>query len=135
MALGGGKFTVMNKVLPGTYINVTSEAAAGLGLQNGIVAIPFCLNWKADAAIIEISADDFQTDCWNKLGYSPTDPALKQIREIFTAGASKVIIYNLNNGTKASNTYATALYKGTRGNDIKIKIAVAVDDPDKFDVS
>lgn len=135
MALGGGKFTVMNKVLPGTYINVTSEAAAGLGLQNGIVAIPFCLNWKADAAIIELTAEDWQTDCWNKLGYNPLDNALKQIREIFTAGASKVLIYNLNCGAKAANSYAEALYKGTRGNDIKIKITVNVDDATKFDVS
>ena len=135
MALGGGKFTTMNKVLPGTYINVTAKPSEAFGLESGIVAVPFCLNWMADAAIIEITAEEWLGECWRKLGYENDAAALRPIREIFTAGATKVIVYNTNNGTKASNTYATAKYKGTRGNDIKIKIETNVDDNTKLDVS
>ena len=134
MALGGGKFTVMNKKLPGTYVNVTTKPSEYFGLESGIVAIPFCLNWEADAKIIEITAEDWLGRCWDLLGYTNDASALKQIREIFAGGATKVLVYNLNVGTKASNTYATAKYKGTRGNDIKIKIQTNVEDSSKFDV-
>lgn len=135
MALGGGKFTVMNKKLPGTYVNFTTKLSERFGLESGIVAIPFCLNWKAEGTIHEITAEDWLGYCWDKLGYNNDAAALKQIREIFTGGATKVIIYNLNNGTKATSSYATAKYKGTRGNDIKIKIDTSVDDNTKFDVT
>ena len=135
MALGGGKFTSMTKVLPGTYINVTAESVFNSELESGIVALPFCLNWGPDAKIIELSAADWAASCWDILGYSPDAAVLLPIREIFTAGATKVILYNLNCGAKASGTYATAKYKGTRGNSIKIKIAVNVDDNTKWDVT
>lgn len=135
MALGGGKFTVMNKVLPGTYINVLTTPNERSGLERGIVAFPFCLNWGADAAVIEISATDWKKCSLEKLGYKNDADAMKPIREIFTGGATKVLIYNMNNGAKASNTYATAKFKGTRGNDIKIAISANVDDQTKFDVT
>lgn len=135
MALGGGKFTSMTKVLPGTYINVTAESVFNSELESGIVALPFCLNWGPDAQVIELSAADWAAKCWDILGYSPDAAVLLPIREIFTAGASKVILYNLNCGAKASGTYATAKYKGTRGNSIKIKVAANVDDNTKFDVT
>ena len=35
MALGGGTFTVQNKVLPGAYINFVSLATATATFQNG----------------------------------------------------------------------------------------------------
>lgn len=135
MALGGGKFTSMTKVLPGTYINVTAESVFNSELESGIVALPFCLNWGPDAKIIELSAADWAASCWDILGYSPDAAVLLPIREIFTAGASKVILYNLNCGAKATGTYATAKYKGTRGNSIKIKVAANVDDNTKWDVT
>ena len=135
MALGGGKFTSMTKKLPGAYINVTAEAVYNSALENGIVALPFCLNWGPDAACIELTASEWAARCWDILGYGPDSSELLPIREIFTAGASKVILYNLNCGAKASGTYATAKYKGTRGNSIKIKIAANVDDNTKYDVT
>ena len=135
MALGGGKFTSMTKKLPGTYINVTSEAAYSGGLDSGIVALPFCLSWGPDAAVIEITAADWIAKCWQILGYGPDADELKPIREIFTGGASKVILYNMNCGAKASGSYATAKHKGTRGNSIKIKVAANVDDSTKWDVT
>ena len=135
MALGGGRFTTMNKILPGSYINVVTKASEGFGLATGIVAFPWQMSWGADAAITEITADDFVGKCFEKLGYENTDAAVLPLAEIFTGGAKRILIYNLNNGVKASNTFATAVYKGTRGNDIKIKIASNVDDNTKYDVT
>lgn len=135
MALGGGRFTTMNKILPGSYINVITKASEGFGLATGIVAFPWQMSWGADAAITEITSDDFVGKCFEKLGFENTDAAVMPLSEIFKGGATRVLIYNLNNGVKASNTFATAVYKGTRGNDIKIKIASNVDDPTKYDVT
>ena len=135
MALGGGRFTTMNKILPGSYINVITNQAESFGLESGVVAFPWCMNWGPDAAITEITADDFVGKCFEKLGYEPADAAMLPLKELFTGGATKVLIYNLNTGVKASNTYATAKYKGTKGNSITIKIANDVDDVTKFDVS
>lgn len=134
MALGGGRFTSMNKILPGTYINVITNSSENYGIESGVVAIPLCLNWGPQASIIEITSDDFTGKCFEKLGYENSAAAMQPLRELFKGGATKVLIYNLNNGAKATNTYATAVYAGTRGNDIKIKIANNVDDITKFDV-
>ena len=134
MALGGGRFITMNKALPGTYINVITNSTENFGIESGIVAFPFCMSWGKDAAITEITADEFMSKCFEKLGYDATAPEVLPIKEIFTGGATKVLIYNLNSGAKASNTYATAKYKGVRGNDITIRISNNVDDVTKYDV-
>lgn len=134
MALGGGKFVTMNKILPGAYINVITKTVKNYGIETGIVAFPTCLNWGKDG-VTEITIDDWVGKCFEKLGYENDAEELTAIREIFTGGAIKVLLYNLNNGAKASCTYATAKFKGTRGNDIKIKIAANVDNPEKFDVT
>lgn len=135
MALGGGRFTTMNKVLPGTYINVVTNTSESLGLESGIVAIPLCLNWGPDATVVSITAEEWLAGPWTKLGYMADADELKAIREIFAGGASRVLVYNLNVGAKADGTFATAKYKGTRGNSIKIKVAPNVDDPTYFDVT
>lgn len=136
MALGGGKFATMNKILPGTYINVITQTTENHSIENGVVALPYCLNWGPKASIIEVLATESATDIFNKLGYDFSSAEnLLPIREIFKGGATKIILYNLNDGEKASCTYATAKHEGVRGNDIKIKIVANVDDPSKKDVS
>jgi hypothetical protein len=60
---------------------------------------------------------------------------MKPLRDLFKY-ARTAYLYRLNSGgTKATNTFATALFGGTRGNAIKIVIAANVDDPTKWDVS
>lgn len=46
MALGGGTFTLQNKVLPGSYINFISAARASSTLsERGVAAFPILLDW------------------------------------------------------------------------------------------
>ena len=135
MALGGGKFITMNKVLPGAYINVTAEPVSTNELERGVVALPVCMTWGPDAEIMELTAREWESRCWNILGYNRDAAEIQAIREVFAGGASTIVLYNLNCGAKATGTYATAKYKGTRGNSIKIKIAANVDDNTKYDVT
>lgn len=129
MALGGGTFLTQNKVLPGAYINFVSAAGASAALgERGYAAVGLSLDWGEEDKIIEVSSADFQTRSMELFGYDYTADELLYLREMFL-NASTVYVYRLNGGgTKASNTYATALYGGTRGNDITIVIEEQTDD-------
>lgn len=61
MALGGGTFTTMNKVLPGAYINFVSIARAlGTMGERGIVAMPLEMDWGPEDEVITIDAESFK---------------------------------------------------------------------------
>lgn len=136
MALGGGKFLVQNKILPGTYINFISAMKASANLSDrGYIALPVALDWGPDDKVFAVSPEDFQKESLSILGYDYTHPKLKGLRDLFKHPLRMVYFYKLmNNGTKAQNTYCTAKYKGIRGNDLKIVIGANVDDPTKVDV-
>lgn len=135
MAHGGGTWLTQNKVMPGTYINFTSLAKASATLSDrGIAAAPFELNWGPEGTVFEVTSGDFQKNSKTIFGYGYDAPALLALREIFKH-ATKVYCYRLGTGTKATNTFATAKYPGTRGNDITIAITANVDNEDAFDVS
>lgn len=123
MALGGGKFQTQNKVFPGAYINFVSAAkTADASLGRGVAAVGMELNWGADDTIFSVTSEDATRDALKVFGYKYNAGELKNIREIFR-NANTCYFYKLNTGgEKASNTYATAKYKGTRGNDLKIVI-------------
>lgn len=135
MALGGGTFIAQNKVLPGAYINFISVATASATLgDRGYAAMALELDWGAEGKIIEVTASDFQKNSLKIFGHSYADDKMKGLRDLFM-NISTLYAYRLGTGgVKASNTYATALYSGTRGNDIKIAIQANVDDNSKFDV-
>lgn len=135
MALGGGTFQVQNKVLPGAYINFISKAAATAALSDrGIATMPLELDWGKAGEVFEVTSGDFQKNSLKIFGYSYDNEKLKGLRELFR-GAKKLYAYRLNGGgVKASCTYATAKYPGTRGNDLKIVIQENADDDTKFDV-
>lgn len=140
MALGGGTFTVPNKVLPGAYINFVSMARAlGSMGDRGIVAIPLEMNWGPEDEVVTIDAGEFQKESLNILGYGYGDEELKPLREVFK-GAKLVKLYRINgSGKKATATIEeaitiTAKYPGTRGNDIKIVVQANIDNEDTFDV-
>lgn len=136
MALGGGTFIAQNKVLPGAYINFVSVAAASATLSDrGIAAIGVELNWGVTGSIFEVTNGDFQKNSLKIFGYSYDHENLKGLRDLF-ANINTLLCYRLNGGgVKASNTFATAKYAGTRGNDLKIVIAKNADDNTKWDVS
>jgi len=138
MALGGGVWFTQNKILPGSYINFISRATASAALSDrGVAAIAAALDWGADGDIITLTPEDIQKNSLKLLGYSYSDEKLKGLRDLFR-NARLVYLYKLNSnvsGGKASNDFATALYAGTRGNALTIRIAKNADDESKWDVS
>lgn len=135
MALGGGGFTTQNKELPGTYINFVSAASASAALSDrGIATMPLELDWGVEDAVFEVTNEDFQKNSMKVFGYAFDSPKLTGLSDLFI-GAKTLYAYRLNSGgTKAANDFATALYGGTRGNDLKIVIQANTDDSTKFDV-
>ena len=135
MALGGGTFIAQNKVLPGAYINFISIATASATIgDRGFAAMGLDLDWGKEEQIIEVTNGDFQKNSMKIFGYSYADEKMKGLRDLFI-NIKTLFCYRLTSGgVKASNTFATALYCGTRGNDIKITIQANVDDNSKFDV-
>ena len=123
MALGGGTFLTQNKILPGAYINFISVAQASATLSDrGIVTIPLAMNWGPEGKIFTVEQADFIKNSQKIFGYAYTADELKPMREIFLH-AKTVHFFRLgSSGVKASNTYATAKYPGTRGNDLRIVI-------------
>lgn len=136
MALGGGSFTTLDKGLPGTYINFVSTASASPALSDrGTATMPLELDWGKEGEIFEVTSEDFGKDSMRIFGYEPQHEKMKGLRDLFM-GANILYAYRLNGGgAKASNDFATALYGGVRGNDLKIVIQANVDDAEKFDVS
>lgn len=135
MALGGGGFTAQNKVLPGAYINFVSAASASAQLSDrGIATMPLELDWGPENKVFEVTSEDYQKHCQSIFGYAFDHEKMKGIADLFQ-GARTLYAYRLNGGgEKASNIFATALYCGTRGNDLKIVIQTNTDDPAKMDV-
>lgn len=125
MALGGGTFLTQNKVLPGSYINFVSLTRATATLSDrGIAAIALPLSWGLDDEVFTVSLADFQKNCKKIFGYDYTADAMKGLRDLFL-NVQSVHCYKLGTGKKAENTFATAKYSGTRGNDIIIAITAA----------
>lgn len=134
MALGGGTFIAQNKVLPGSYINFISVASASATLSDrGIVTMPLELNWGVSDEIFEVTQADFLKNSMKYFGYAYDADEMKGLRDLFLY-AQTLYTYRLNGGgDKATCTFATAKYAGTRGNDLKIVIQANVDDSKTFD--
>ncbi len=135
MALGGGTFTAQNKELPGAYINFVSAASATAALSDrGIATMPLELDWGREGEVFEVTNEEFQKNSMKIFGYAFDNPKMTGLRDLFL-GAKSLYAYRLNSGgEKASNSFATALYGGIRGNDLKIVIQTNADDVTKFDV-
>lgn len=139
MALGGGTFLVQNKVLPGSYINFVSASKASATLSDrGIATMPLDLDWGIDNAIFTVTNEQFQKDSLKIFGYPYTHDKLKGLRDLFQ-NIKTGHFYKLNSGgVKAANIYATALYRGSRGNSLKIVIEsseTSTEGNPKYDVS
>lgn len=135
MALGGGTFTAQNKVLPGSYINFVSAARATASLsERGIAALALELDWGQEGTVFTVHAEELQKRALALFGYDYTHEKLKGIRDLFK-NIKTLHAFRLGASTKAQNTFATAKFGGTRGNDLKVVIAANVDNPSKFDVT
>lgn len=134
MALGGGTFITQNKVLPGSYINFISAAAASATLSDrGVATMPLEMDWGAEGSVFTVTQEDFLKNSMKFFGYSYSDAKMKGLRDLFK-GVKTLYGYRLNTGgEKATCTFATAKYAGIRGNDLKIVIKANVEDATKFD--
>lgn len=138
MPIGGGTFTVQNKIIPGAYINFVSMGTNAKMGSRGIAALPIELNWGPENQVFEMTAADFNASCLKIFGYDPTDTNILLVREALKR-AKTLLIYRVNSGgTKASVTVGgltvTARWCGTRGNDIKVAVITNIDDPTKADI-
>lgn len=135
--LGGGTYTVQNKVLNGAYINFISASKASATLSDrGVATMPLELDWGVDNTVFEVTPADFQKNSLAIFGYPYTHEKMKGLRDLFANNIKTFYAYKLTSvgGVKASNEYANANYTGIRGNDLKVVISVNVDNTDKFDV-
>ena len=135
MALGGGAFLTQDKIIPGSYINFVSTSRANAALSDrGVATMPLELDWGVEDQVFKVNSVDFQKDSLKIFGYEFDHEKMKGLRELFK-NIHTLYAYRLNGGgIKATNTYATAKYAGTRGNDIKIIVKKNVDDENAFDV-
>ena len=138
MPIGGGTFTVQNKILPGAYINFVSLGSVVKMGTRGVAALPLELNWGPENKVFSIYAEDFNKTALNVFGYDPTAADILLVREALKR-ARTLLIYRVNSGgTKATATVGgmtvTAAYGGTRGNAISVAILTNADDATNVDV-
>lgn len=133
MAWGGGTFLTPNKIIGGAYINFVSKAVPSATLlDRGVVAFGFEMDWGVDDKIFEVVESDVLKNSLELFGYDYADAKLAGVKDIFK-NARKLYAFKLNTGgDKASNDYATAKYKGVRGNDLNVVIENSLDEEATF---
>ena len=78
--MAGGTWTSQNKVLPGVYINVSSQGSLNAAIgSRGIVAMAEPLSWGPTGVISEYTPGQDSTDL---IGYPLTSPKALFINEI-----------------------------------------------------
>ena len=141
--MAGGTWVSQNKVLPGVYINVKSKEAVTINVgERGTVAIGKALNWGVLGTVQTITAGE---DLTPYIGCDITGADAFFIREMLkgsdsTSAPTKILLYRLGTGgTQASATIGaltvTALYAGTRGNDISVAVSADPDNEGSYDVT
>lgn len=142
--MGGTWNGVQNKVLPGVYIDFTSDRGLGLTVSSrGTVAIAEAMSWGPVGTVQEIESS---ADMTAYTGYPITAAKNRFLNEMLkgtnrTAAPNKILLYRLNGtgGTQAKATIspltATAVYPGVRGNDISIAVTELTDPEESFQVS
>lgn len=128
----GGTFLTHNKVLPGAYINFVSKARAfGNIADRGVMAMALKNDWGEENKVVTITTEDIQKNSLAILGYEYSHEKLKPFREAFK-NAKEIKFFRIGYGEKAratiNNLNAEALYGGTRGNSIKIKVSNNIDE-------
>lgn len=132
--MAGGTWTTQNKVRPGAYVNVRSNGNVGTyDSITGVVALPLALDFGPEGEVIEINVSSDLT----RFGYDLTHEKLLLLREALKQAAT-VLLYRVGSGGKAAavegSLSVTALYGGTRGNDISVISKENVNITGAFDV-
>lgn len=132
--MAGGTWTTQKKVRPGAYVNVRSNGNVGTSDSiTGVVALPLALDFGPEGEVIEINVSSDLT----RFGYDLTHEKLLLLREALKQAAT-VLLYRVGSGGKAAavegSLSVTALYGGTRGNDISVISKENVNITGAFDV-
>ena len=138
MPIGGGTFTVQNKILPGAYINFVSLGSVARMGTRGVAALALELNWGPENKVFSMYAEDFNKSAQTVFGYDPTAAEILLVREALKR-ARTLLIYRVNSGGQKATAEiggmtVTAAWGGTRGNDISVAILTNADDATKVDV-
>ena len=135
--MAGGIWNSQNKVLPGVYINVSSQGSTNASVgSRGVVAMAEPLSWGPSGVISQYTPGQDTTDL---IGYPLTSDKALFINEIFrgtnrTSAPRLLYLYRPagTGGAKATATIGSltvsAMYEGLRGNDISI---IITQDPDE----
>src|SRR5699024_9468185 len=134
--MAGGTWTTQNKVRPGAYINVASKGTVSTSeTTTGVVTLPLPLKFGPEKEVVRIvAASDLTT-----FGYDLGSADMLLLREALKQ-ASEVLLYRIGSGEKATATgegeglTVTALYAGSRGNDINVTAQANVNVEGAFDV-
>lgn len=141
--MAGGTWTTQNKVRPGVYIRFSSASDMNLSVgTRGVVTICEPLSWGPVSQVTEITP---YTDTTPYTGYSLSDANNLFLQQIFlgtnrTNGPQKILLYRpaASSAEQASATISpltvTALYPGTRGNDITIMVTELTEPASTFEV-
>ena len=144
--MAGGSWTAQNKVRPGIYINFTSKGGRGLTPgDRGTLAACKALSWGPVGEIMTIHAGDSLKPF---TGYDITEPQARFLREAFkgtdvSGGPTTILLCRPQAAGAAAASASlgeggvtvTALYPGTRGNDIAVTVTEDVDEAGLFTVA
>lgn len=142
--MGGSWDGNQNKIIPDIYQRYTSDTSTSLTISSrGVVAYPVSLSWGPTGAVQTYDVGD---DLTPYTGYPITDPSNAWAVEMFkgtdrSPAPKKVLLYRLTGTSDKQATAtispltATALYPGTRGNDITIVITELTEPESTFTVS
>ena len=97
MPIGGGTFTVQNKILPGAYINFVSLGSVARMGTRGVAALALELNWGPEDKVFSMYAEDFNKSAQTVFGYDPTAAEILLVREALKR-ARTLLIYRVNSG-------------------------------------
>lgn len=132
--MAGGNFDInVGKTRPGTYVNVKSKRQQKTKSNTrGTAVIPLIgYDWGPNGEFIKLSVDAPDASL-SKIGRSiyDSDDSMLMIREIFK-NAITCYVYIINTGIAAKATTddgltITALYGGTKGNDIAVTVTANV---------
>ena len=134
MALGGGTFTTMNKLMPGSYINYVSAARAAASLSaRGIAALPMKLKWGKIRRYFLWLQRILRKRQWMYLGTNTQMQRCFQLEKYLNMLRNACFI-SLVMVRQQNVKMSKALYKGSRGNDLKHVVSANVDDASLYDV-
>lgn len=140
----GGIWTSQNKALPGVYIRFKTGTALGLTVgERGVVTICEPMSWGPVAQVTPVT---LTTDVTPITGYDITTPQNRFLQEMFkgtnrTSAPTTILLYRPTASGSAQATVttgeltATAVYPGSRGNDISVVITELTEPESTFTVS